>query len=211
MNVESTPWSLERLKNRLAFSCRKYGVIEELDDIFQEFFVHGRHGQTIDQFVIDHLRRSRGDSRTAGHAKRHKLNTAEPIETVEYSLSSDRSFELDMGSSRDFWRHIKGLNFVRDREIAMLYFWWGYRAIEIGNFYKVSESRISQILERIQECLSTRASKKSGASEKGMRRLAKVGEIEIQEISLGTPTSLAFKKPREVASLNEEGFEEWLT
>jgi len=90
--------------------------------------------------------------------------------------------------------------------IASLYFYWGYNAIEVANFFKISESRVSQILQRIQSGVSTRIAKEARGPRKGTGKMDAMGEIEAEEISLGTAESLAFKEPGTMEKNNAEMF-----
>lgn len=201
---------LKRIKARITHACYRFGLREEVDDVFQTFFVSGRRGQTIDQFVVDYLRRRSGRKGMPSYDKRQKLAQAKPIEDVEYKLACRGSPELDMEHRGDFFKLIGPVKLERDREIAMLFYYWGYLATEIGDFYKVSESRVSQILKRVQGCVSTGIAQKARGQRERALKVAEVGEIETEEISLGAFEGLAFKEPREVARLDEARFEQWI-
>lgn len=95
--------------------------------------------------------------------------------------------------------------------MSQLFYHYGYTETEIADHYKVSPSRVSQRITRVQKCLSARIAKETRRQRDGAREVENMGGIETEIISFKAHEKVALEKPREMAKLNEEGFHEWIT
>lgn len=202
-----------KLGKRIKFSASKMGFGRISDDIAQEILcrmLEGRHQHaTVDQAVIDYLRREFGHKRSRSYDARYALATAGNADS-EYSFNSigtDPRGDLDV--RWDAERLVELLR-GRDRIIANQYYLEGYSEAEVANFHNVSESRVCQILKRIQSGLSKRVAK--AAAYKGYREAQMEAILFIQRCSMefSEADGLAFEEPREVARLDGVLFEAWI-
>ncbi len=132
---------IEYLSTRIRASYRaitKRMAPNDEDDCVQEcilrYWQNGK-GQTIEQAVIDYLRREKGDKRTASFEERKSLNSAAEFKENEYYETPQDATTLDLN-----------LLHGRNRLIIEKYI-QGYTEIEIGQMVRVSESRVSQIIK----------------------------------------------------------------
>lgn len=144
----------KRFRDRAIFSARKRGFTEQAEDLAQDVllkFISGSGtGQTVDQAVIDAVRGSLGDSRSHSSELRRNFHLY-PIGMDDLAAS-----EVPRRHPQDrlgFESIIQGLNST-DRAVVCLRFIWGLDGKEIGHCFGVTESRISQRLQRIQAGLS---------------------------------------------------------
>jgi RNA polymerase sigma factor (sigma-70 family) len=147
---------LNKLRKRAIISAGKYGFSEHAEDIAQEVLLHFIEGrgqsQTIDQAVVDCIRKRFG---RPGH----------PGATAKYALATAESIETDDGQ-RDFAAPVRESEFTeceRDLERAgrlfkgvdAMIFQMRFREEmlqdEIAKILGVTESRVCQRINRIQK------------------------------------------------------------
>lgn len=145
---------LEKIKSRVRLSLTKFtGKTTDAEDAFQEiveYFLSGKgQKQTIDQAVIDYLRRSSGRKGQPGYAER----IAPQKQLCENHVGRDVGLSMD---DRCTVNSLIGMSRHWERAVMTLYFREGFCATEIGNFFGVTESRVSQWLARIQKRISNK-------------------------------------------------------
>lgn len=169
-NNEITPKEYSKLLVRIKFLKKKYGhTLDrfETEEILNEIIVRrlegkGQH-QTIEQSVIDIIRKYNGRTRIDGSNPRGDFEKASEYidDRVQYSRC-DGINKDDRESVNRLSKHLG-----RDeRMILKLHKDWGLNEIEIGDLFGVSESRISQRIKGIQE----RLHEKIKREESGFKR-----------------------------------------
>ena len=127
----------ERIRNSYRYITKRMNPDLE-DDCVQEcllaFHLNGK-GQTVDQAVIDFLRKYGGGGRKGQPGYEAKLNLHRTVE-IPNSLSYESETQERLDTSL-----IDG----RLKEIVDLYI-EGYSQKEIGYYYGISESRVCQYL-----------------------------------------------------------------
>lgn len=91
---------------------------------------------------------------------------------------------------------------------------WGFSEVEISYCFDVSESRISQRIKRISECLSKGIKEPSEEQAKRKRKVEEVlqeKEIDRSDLEQFQNSLLAEEESGEVESDFEVEFSEWLT
>lgn len=137
---------------RAKISAGRKGFNQDADDIAQGVILamlEGRHQHaTIDQAVIDAIRKRYGRPDTAQFAARTALRTALPIG----KRNSDKLGSVNDGKRLDdrldierMVRALKG----DERALFVLIYKWGFTYPEAGECFGVSQSRICQRLKII--------------------------------------------------------------
>lgn len=210
---------------------RKYWHPDEAEDIAQSvllaFIKNPQSKQTVEQAVIDYVRQNGGRSR--GGALRIKLLDRKHCLPEEY-LSTHSSTTRSTGHElQSFERYLNNLE-TSDRCIAVLRFVWELSVEEIGYCFGVSDSRISQRLTSIQakisrtleaekqtegsqllQTISAKTKTEPNRTQERPVEMAQVLSKQIQDLEQRTNKILEAIESREMESLNEEGFDEWLT
>lgn len=149
----------KEFSRRAKISAGKYGFTEHAEDIAQDVLLHfssgkGRH-QTIDQAVLDAIRRDFGRPGTPNFDQRQCFNSPERLDDPDCSIT-DRHLEIESGELRgDFERLTQGLKGI-ERACIILKFKWGFTQKEISDCFGVTESRISQRVARMETSLHSR-------------------------------------------------------
>lgn len=177
---------VENLRKRISVSAFKLGIRrrEDIEDCISEIttrMLEGRHQHsTIDQAVIDYLRKQYGSKRTLGSDPR-KVLRPEDTKELHDNIGSDRGLfdsskygTLEHGI--DPWELHRLVVGERNKIIFGLIHIWGLNETEIGNLFGVSPSRICQRIKGIQESLQQRVGKKKSRQEK-----ASLEKILLQE------------------------------
>lgn len=204
----------ERTKNRIVRRVARHGFGALAEDCAQEYAVailSGRSGhQTIDQFVVDYLRKRIGSTRSSRISARKLESHADSYEQGNYDRSIRAADGFAVDDRLDIVR-MDGFLGGRDREIFRAYFVEGLSEAEIGDHHNVTESRVSQILKRIQSRLSERiAAPRSAREREERRKLASILFGAWQRMEFETSRSLAFKESREMATIDGARFEKWI-
>lgn len=151
---------IEKIKRRIAFSYNKFGGRSEgVEDCAQEVItrmLEGRHKHsTIDQAVIDYLREHCGYKGFRRRTKGQDNPIANSYEQGEFDNFIRDDSIRDVGDRIDTDRLI-GMSRHWERCVMTLIFREDYGQVEIGNLFGVSESRVSQWVQRIQGRISTK-------------------------------------------------------
>lgn len=137
---------------------------EVSQDIIVKFLEQPNSGQTVDQFVIDHIRHvwgrvmkdkegrelERSKSSEARKAVRHAASIDE--DRVTSKVPDGRATNTRIGSlSPDALRIIvEGVTDSRYRAMMILHYVYGFTEKEVASIFGVSEGRICQVLK---ECI----------------------------------------------------------
>jgi|GEM_PF-4976727 len=206
--------SYKTIKGRIQASLQKFGFISDTDDCTQEYCLYMLEGkaqhQTIDQFVIDYLRRTRGDKRVRSHTQRQNFENADSIGTGAYEPAHHGYMGSYLETRIDCIGSLRSITNRTDREMSQLFYHYGYNEAEIADHYKVSISRVCQRLTRVQKCLSARIAKETRRQRKGAREMEILGGIEAKIISFKAHERVALEEPGQMARLNETCFEKWI-
>lgn len=135
----------ERLKTIIGFVLRRIGISESPEDLAQEYvcgLLEGKHRhQTVEQFIIDVLRKRSGRKGSVGYAKRQALVSTGSINDIQDSIGGFSADDVDARIHRDQMRE-----FINNREWNL--YTEGHSLKEIGEMCGVSESRIHQNLKK---------------------------------------------------------------
>lgn len=173
---------VENLRKRISVSAFKLGIRrrEDIEDCISEIttrMLEGRHrNSTIDQAVIDYLRKQYGSKRTVG-ANPRKVLHPEDTKELHDNIRSDRGLfdsakygALEHGV--DPWELHRLVIGTKNKVVFGLLFIWGLNEIEIGNLFGVSPSRVCQWISGIQKSLQQRVGeKKCRKKEKNMEKV----------------------------------------
>lgn len=180
---------IRSLTKRISYSCKKYKIKnDEVDDIVQDillkFYENKDSKQTIDQAVIDYIRKNYGDSRT--EAGRKKQNKIELIENT--FIKNDCDFNNLILDANFF---IKNLS-KTDRVIFLLKEVFSFDENEIGYLFDVGASRICQRYKGIQKRLHERVEKETADKDKG----SEVMEELLREETEGDLWAMEFREDK---------------
>lgn len=218
--IVMTDEQAKKFFKRIKISASKFGFAHEAEDCAQEILLRmleGRHQHsTIDQAVIDYLRRNHGDKRRLGRAKRENFNHAYSYEQGAYDNTLGACPGEQLEQRMDVDRLIRSIrtkgNGQKWRAIAGMFFVGGYTEAEIADHYNVGPTRIHQILKEISGRLSKRIkTQTSRMAFEVAETMERILSIAWDQMEFRESESVAFEAPREMARLNEESFAEWLT
>lgn len=177
-----------KVYQRVKRAAPKFGLNDEdVEDFTQEVFLSWtkrdfKAGQTIDQTIIDCLRKQWGRKGDISYDTRQKLKNAAGIDDEP---SVGRTAGDSLGERRNFREHLKFVG-RDDRVIAMLIYEWGLNETEVADIYSVSTSRISQRLKRIQSSISERIkAQESRLEEKGKGTVETILRTKTENIRWG--------------------------
>jgi len=129
-----------------------------------------KRGQTIDQAVIDCLRKQSGRKGSINYNQRGLLLQSESIEGRR-----DLGYELE---DRECYNRFANLFRGSQRTMFLLREKWGLNEIEIADLFGVSSSRICQRFQGIQKRIQQRIY----AEEKGKSRVCQKSTKEMAQI-----------------------------
>lgn len=139
-----------KLKQRVAIALKKFnGNSDEQEDATQDILCAWlsrgfKRGQTVDQAVIDYLRKQSGRKGTSGYQQRLNLHNASSTEGLR-----DLGIEPRVGGDcNDIAKLLRG----RDRRLFMSLA-EGETLLEIANRIGLSESRVCQMVKEINSKL----------------------------------------------------------
>lgn len=214
MREDFTKEKYEKWRKRLAIFMARINRADEADDVLNAFCVSMLEGksqhQTVDQFAIDYLRASSARKGERSYSARQELVFAHSVESP--GLASELGFDprRDVDARIDLERCAKLAGKGIDADIFWLVYIEGFHANEIADHYQVTESRICQRLKRVSQRVSKRAAKGPESPIKAQREVADILPVKIERLEFEARTRMAFEEPGTMASLDEEGFEEWI-
>lgn len=150
---------IKQFQKRAMYVARKRGRPELAEDFAQEIFVAFARGRraTIEQLFVDFLRQHQGDSRTPGGramqvARARAVSLDEPCEDGGQVLRHELVGRPERGPD-DLLDHLgcSGLFEGEDVQLYRLHFIEQRQNTDIADLYGVSESRISQRVNRMRE------------------------------------------------------------
>lgn len=168
-----SPEVINKLKERITWRGKTLGVKEnDLEDLQQDIlirYVEKGSGQTVDQAIIDWLRKNygrKGDS--SFDAKRRFANPAQLSEIK-------RSIEPPEWDRADLYRQLANLGASPiAKSLYVLNKVCGYSEDEITYFTSTSKTRLRERLKRVESCLyenAQEASRDCGKTEKILEKL----------------------------------------
>lgn len=138
----------DRITKNISRVLRRFRISDDASDFAQEYVcgvLEGKHRhQTIDQFVIDVLRKRSGRKGSSGYDARQNLSNATTLDTYEDSDRRIYSDDLDARIHRD-----RNRKFIKSRMFEL--YTEGFSMKEIGEQYGLSEVRVSQKLKVVAE------------------------------------------------------------
>jgi len=151
---------VKKIRSRIVHSYKtKTGRTEGSDDCAQEIItrlLEGRHKHaTIDQAVIDYLRQHRNLKGFRSRFKKQDYPVTHSYEQGEFDNFIGSDFGGDVDSRIDFDRLANRLRGF-ERCVTILHYKDDLSEKEIGYYFGVTESRVSQWLQRIKKRLSAR-------------------------------------------------------
>lgn len=209
-----TEEKVKKTTARIKARILRYGYGHLGEDCAQEFFCRVLQGksqhQTVDQFVIDYLRECFGSPRTPGFARRKAREHADSYEQGDFDRTTRHCDGTTLDDRFDLFGLVNTLR-GRDREIAVYSMIWGMSEAEVADRYKVTESRICQILKRIQGRLSERIARPRHRLQiQATKAMAKVLFGSWQRMEFETHSRLAFEEPRALEKIDGYGYEKWI-
>lgn len=204
-----------KIRKRILCAYKKISQSENgWEDCAQEIlcrWIAGKNQkQTIDFAVIDYLRERSGRRGSPGYSQRQNLINASSYEKGSFDNFIGRNNGMSLEDRNDVERII-GMSRHWERAIMSLAFREGYGQAEIGNFFGVSESRVSQWLKRIQKRISTRIkieeSRVENQRKPQVERILPEKESRIEwRLESFEDHGLAKSESRSVASFNAASF-----
>jgi len=208
----STKDDFDAATKRIKLAYRRLcGRTQGGEDCAQEIITKWLDGQgvhqTIDQAVIDYLRRGSGRKGNASYTLRQNLNNACDIE-------SNASFDFGGGSAglsvEDRFDVIQFIEFFRGWERAVMYltFVEGYGQSQIGHFFGVTEARVSQWITGFQKRISARIKEQERRTNQIIEeeKLFKKKEPNKRSVPTGTDKEMETTKSWEMASYPDTSF-----
>lgn len=164
-----------------------------------------KRGQTVDQAVVEYLRAHVGGRKgKPGYEERIALENAIPVEKVSPYLEAPKS--KGNGDFRALIRERRAI----ERAALILYYEWGMSEAEIGNIFGVSESRVSQRLQRIRQRVREDAEEKARSKGKRVREFPKVlpqeTKRELRRVEQREAKKVEEAEPRALESFDEESW-----
>lgn len=168
---------VEELYRRAKRTAEYMGYDSEAQDIAQEvmikFLVKGK-GQTIDQAIIDVLRRMYGNMRLKSLKAKQRFNNPRDLNLLHDELPSKILSEETFNSQIDFER-ILNLFDGKDRAMLCLKYYWGLTDDEVGHCFGVNGSRVSQCMKDIHKHIkAVIVTKKTKRQKKDTRSIKKL-------------------------------------
>jgi hypothetical protein len=214
----------KRFRKRFVLSASRKGFREFSEDLAHDALIKwlegiGKH-QTVDQATVDAIRGTFGRPSTLGYLAKRAV--ARPAGSMG-EMANISSNAVDPNSEHDFERIIKSLG-TTDRAILVLTYVWGFKEIEVGHCFGITESRVSQRLKGIYQGLSRKLEaeeRRQGQGSNGevpqnsqgetssTHSLEEILRIETNGLECETAFSLANEKFWSVEVDNGEGYPEW--
>lgn len=214
MNIDER--TAEKFRKRAEYAATRMGFERDREEISQEVLcrmLEGKHQHsTIDQAVIDVIRKRFGRTGTPGYDKKHalakSLQAGDGLENLESTIGNNDGTSLD--DRLDIKRAIIEFR-GRQRAIIVLRFIWGMNEIEIADIFGVTESRVSQWLKGIQGRLSKRAAQESDSEGERENSMEKMGTEKGKEISSRSYQCMEKEEQNKMGRNFQTRYQKWLT
>lgn len=204
---------IKELRKKIRHRTKKFNFNEEeLEDCTQELlknWIEGRgQKQTLDQFIIDYLRKSNGRKGTRKRAYGLSSESySDEICAHQISIYGNNELSVD---NRRLINEIIATTHHWKRAILILNTQYGYEQAEIGYFFGVSESRVCQWIKEIQSGISKKIKTESKRQKKESNPVEKVlfektKRIE-RQLEPFENRRMEKEKPNFLETFNEEGF-----
>lgn len=185
---------------------------QDKEEIKQEYELALLQGsrQPFRYFVIDYLRKRSGRKGTRSYSTRQNLWKADQAEQDFNFIQT--SFEPNLESRLDFIKYSRAMESLkkRDREIMNLIL-EGYGQTEISDIYRVSTSRVHQILKRIQSCLHERVEEEASHKRKRQDFIQELVQFQRFIFSFKEIKKMAIEESRKMELYYGQVFSEWTT
>lgn len=160
----------ERAKVKIKSTITKYGFGSLAEDCCQDYAVSLLEGkaqhQTINQYVIDYLRKNLGRKSYQSFDQKRNLSRANSYESYGYDNTTQGSDGSEMERKIDFHKVISLVEH-KDKEVAKLYYIEGLNEKELANLSSLSVSIIYRKIKRIRKRLSMLIEEESRCYEEG--------------------------------------------
>lgn len=140
-----------KLKKRIEFVySRKFSYLKfDPEDVSSEIitrWIGKKTGQTVDQAIIDFIRKYHGDSRLPGFARKTSITSPRQIDDAR-----DCQYELDDGLNfEDYSKGLRG----EERAIMVLLHKWGFNEKEIADCFGITKKWARLWIKKIQSGIS---------------------------------------------------------
>jgi DNA-directed RNA polymerase specialized sigma24 family protein len=160
-----------KLRSRAHSSAIRYGFKRDAEDLAQDaictMIEHPTAGRTVDQHVIDAVRKRYGRPGLPGFGARQNLECAIANGAESDARAGEPCPGISPGDRIDLERMLRHLGVGEERAFFLLRYQYGFKEIEIAHLYGLTKSRISQRLKGIQNRLQhiAREGEKSSRAE----------------------------------------------
>lgn len=168
-----SPEVINRLSDRITWRGKSLGVLDnDLEDLQQDLlarYIEKGSGQTIDQAIIDWLRKNYGRKRDANFDAKRQFINATQFNEIE------RSIELPEWDRADLYRQLANLGASPfAKALYVLTRVCGYNEDEVTYFTSTAKGRLRERIKRVESCLyenAQKASRDCGKTEKILEEL----------------------------------------
>jgi DNA-directed RNA polymerase specialized sigma24 family protein len=149
----------KRIRNKVRIAATKLGFQKEWEDIAQEILtrmLEGKHKHaTVDQAVIDYIRKEYGSKRYSSFESKNALAKAQHQDTDYFSQILKTNPWEKLNAQIDFKACIKLMGFTKKAERAAIYLKYkmDWNHVELSDCFGVSEVAISQYFKIIETAL----------------------------------------------------------
>lgn len=159
-------FDIKKIRNKVKMAARQFGMQDEWEDIAQEVLtrmLEGRHQHaTVDQAVIDYIRKHQGDNRYKTSIKKRALIKAEHQDLDYFDTLASMNPWSKLDALIDSKKCIELIGFDKKAQRAAIYLKykedWSQR--EIADCFGVTETAISLYLGNVERWLRKRLRRK---------------------------------------------------
>lgn len=147
--IFETKSKYEKTKRLCAYYARQYGfghLSDEFTSYALEKLVNGRKAE-IKKLAVDYIRHEYKTNRTTKKPKTFSISSlSKQFESLQYNKPTTLQ---DFSDACDNL----GIDNINHRLLCVLLFYCGFEQKELASFIGISETRISQILQKIKESI----------------------------------------------------------
>lgn len=133
---------IARLSRSIRYSILKMGKSGDADDAVQDVLAEmlrcPNSGRSVDQHVVDYIRKQYGRKGLRGHSRRIALKNASIYDDGTHSKADDDSYRADLFHGIDI-AEISAMLKPKDRMMFLLIFKWGFNGREIAHLFGFTE------------------------------------------------------------------------